>query len=345
MMSSSSEPEKTVETLQKTRRSAIAIFIILAVVFGIFLITLGTLLVKQSPYDVIFATVGSTLIAVGIVDVVAETFIRPGTTDLMKQCFPLFANPKNAPKDALKQQLVNIISHLSPKPEHEEDFASFFKVAIVEQLKNLSKEDFDVSLKLEKAKLGDALPLLTKVSCEWKYDVHNNANNDEQYEIPFYCNTFSYTNMKIPLKDHIGVEQVIATHGMGSTEDVGERYGLYKQQPTSYDGKVQLQPKNPLLVKLLPNETLSVYIKYHYIGELCDRHTQRMSMLTYKTSLNIEFDPKDFIVVVDAFCLPKQTPVSKHHKYDWNGWLLPNHGFIVEWKPILSSQRSLEKEQ
>jgi len=333
-MSSSIEPEQTNDALEKTQRNAIIIFILLAVFLGTSLIAAGVLIAKGTYYEVILATIGSTLIAVGVVDVVSETFIRPGTIDVMRRCFPLFVNPAKTPKDTLKQQLVTIVGYILPKPESAKDFAKFFKEVMVDQLTDLSRENFGVTLELEKVKLSSTLPELVKVTCEWKYQIHNYSNKERAWEIPFYCNTFSLVNKGLALKDHIMVEQVLVTHGAGQPEDVGIERGIYKQQPKQYDGKVELVPKESLLVKLLPNEVMSVYLKYHYIGELCDRHAQRMSMLTYNANLAIDFDQKDIAVTVDDFCSLKKTPVAKLHRlYDWNGWFLPNHGFIVEWKP------------
>ena len=320
------------EDAEGTRRKAIVLFILFAVCFGVALIAIGILLFRGSYVEMMLATIGSTLIAVGVVDVVSESFIRPGTIDVMRRAFPLFANPAKVPKDTLKQQMINIASHVSPKKELCDEFAKFFKEVLVDQLTDYCRENFDVSVRLEKVNTGPAQGLV-KVTSEWKYVVHNTSNKQTAYPIKFYCDTDSFVSKVLTPKDHIEVQKLFITHGSGNPDDIGQKNGIYKQLPKQHNSRVVLDLTKPILVEMLPNEPMYVYIKYWYLAGSHDRHSQRMSMLTHNISLIVDFDKKDFVVTIDEFCSPERATVDKYHRYDWNGWLLPNHGIIVEWKP------------
>jgi hypothetical protein len=320
------------EDLQKTRNRAIIIFILFSVFLGTSLIAAGILGFHGTYYELMLGTIGSALIAVGVVDVVSEVFVRPGIVGILRNTFPLFADPAKLSKDALKKQLVYIAHHIAPKPELAQEFAQFLKKSVADQLTDYCREDFDVSVRLEKISAGPAQGLV-KVTSEWKYIIHNTSDRPTTYPIQFYCNTDSFTSKGLGLKDHMAIEKILVTHGVGEPQDVGQKHGVYKQQPRQFDSRVELDLTPSILVELLPNEPMSVYVRYWYIAESRDRHSQRMGMLTHNIALTMDFEKKDFVVIVDDFCSPKRTTIAKFHKYDWKGWLLPNHGFIIEWKP------------
>jgi hypothetical protein len=224
-----------------------------AVASGIALILGGVFFFRGTYVEMMLATIGSTLIAVGVVDVVFEAFMRPGIGEMIKQALPLFANPSDSPKDALKAQLVNAAKFACPDLSMAEDFAQFIEKTVAKQLTGLCREDFVVSLKIVRI---PAHRKLVRVMCEWSYKIHNHSNKEEPYEVPFYCNTFLAQGF--PTGELIKVDIVQVTNGLNVTENIGELYGIYSQQPRETNSKVELAPSRPMLTKLLPKETISV---------------------------------------------------------------------------------------
>jgi hypothetical protein len=320
--------------LEKSKNIGIVLFVMVVVLSGIAVIALGILQYHGTYYEMILSSIGATLIAVGIVDVFSELFVRPSLVSIMRRSFPLFSDTTKVPKETLRKLIIEIVGLLSPRPDLKEEFKQFFESNIVRQFHQFFREDFKVSIELRTKQLGESK--IVEVFSEWTYDVHNITDEVRGYPIPFRCSTYSFVSRGLALRDHIQIEkmQVTRTSKPSEPEDIGKNYGAYSQIPKKIDSaKVELKFDKAPVVEIEPLQKVTIFIKYRYVAEHCDDHTQRMSVFTKNIHLILNFDPNELFVDVDEFCIPKKTTVAKAHSYVWNGWFLPNHGFIVEWKP------------
>lgn len=315
-------------------RLGIFLFILVALLIGVILILVAAFYYKGTYLDTVLSSIGATLIGVGIIDVVSEVFIRPGVITVMRRSFPLFSDPSKVPKDTLRRLMVNIVGELSPKKEFKEDFMKFFEGNIVEAFREYYRENFDIHIKLKRDKIGTAEVVKTKT--EWTYDVHNITDKTVTYPIPFRSETWSFVKKGVQLKDHMKIEKMQVTRHKDKTqtpEDVGQEFGVYAVAPKPKDSVlVVLELDKKPVVQLPPHETVTVFVKYSYLAELCDDHTQRMSLLTKNVSVTLDYDEEDFSLDIDEFCVPKMIIAEEKHSFQWKGWFLPSSGFVAFWK-------------
>jgi hypothetical protein len=317
---------------ERYRKTSIIFFICVIVLIGVLLLLIATFC-RGTLYEYVFASLGSTLIAVGLVEVVSEGFIRPGIIGRIRESFPLFATePKAMPRDLLISRLTDFIRVLSPRPELEEGIVELFRAIFVDPLRETYRDDLRITLKLEKQSFnGNRLCKITAIA---EYTVHNITKKEVKYETPFYSNTFSYTNKGIPIEDHIKLLKMTITEKGGAPIDLGAIYGLYSTVPVPKDPlKVELKlPVIPVFT-IKPDSEITVYVEYSYLADLMDGHTQRVGGVTKNVKVRVDYQENDFFVDLDSFCMPPVNIVSFGHSYAWDGWFLPNHGFRVLWKP------------
>jgi len=322
--------------LEQSTRIGIILFVVVVVLIGIIFIVWGTTQYHDRDiyYEMVFTSIGATLIAVGVVDVSSQLFVRPSLVSTMRRSFPLFSDKTKVPKETLRKLMIEIAGLLSPRAELKTEFEQFFDQHIVHQFHEFIREDFKVSIKLgiRTMNAGKAVD----VEASWTYDVHNITNETKVYPVNFRCSTYSFLSRNLALKDHIRIEKIQVTRPKkpNDPEDIGKDRGIYTLQPKKVESaKVQLKLEEPLKVEIESLEKVTIFVKYRYVAENCDDHTQRMSKLTRNLHLTIDFNPNEFFVDVDEFCIPQKNTIEKAHSYVWKGWFMPNHGFIVEWKP------------
>jgi hypothetical protein len=186
----------------------------------------------------------------------------------------------------------------------------------------------------------------------WDYDVHNITDSPLVYAIPLRVNVQSFTEEGLSVADHVRIEEVVA-----SVDDRDEWIDLTRScnlclEPilSSDKTRVMLSLNGRAKHTIPPHNITRVHLKFSYVAHLLDSHIQRMLSLTRNTRLKLNYSAKDFFIEVSDFCPALKKTLVADHDYEWNGWLLPFHGFIVEWKPTwmfsssFAATRKKEKE-
>lgn len=235
-------------------------------------------------------------------------------------------------RSLLESRLKKLAKTMHPIKELQGDFAHLFEFLFINQIRETCRENFELSLRLRRKDYEKGFSCAS-ACVEAEYKVRNVTEQPLEYKIPFTWNTYSFENHNVPLEDHLQIEKILVTREGGEQIDIGEKFKCYDLKP---------RPKPPLKVQLeLPPPTVeieplggaTVYLKFHALAKLIDNHTQRMVNLTRNLKLRLDFIKTEFFVDIDDFCLPKRVVINPMHEYEWRGWFLPRHGFVVEWQP------------
>lgn len=329
--------ERVVRYLERMRTISIALFVGIVVIVGILLIVCSQTYFKGTPLEFILASLGSTLIGVGLVDVVSEVFISPGViskiTQTLHKSFPsIFIPPETMEKSVLTTRIKEFVKALCPVDQIKDEYLHLFEKVFIEQFKEIYREDLGISIKLRKRTITEIS--ICEATVEVEYKVHNATDKKVDYKIPMYFSTYSFVEKGIPIEDHIKLEKITVTRGTEQPEDVGQAFGVYSVSPVEKSPlKVELVlPRYPTY-EISPRDNITVFFKYKYLADLIDDHTQRIVNVTRNLKVHIDYSEEEFFVDLDDFCMMDKKTISPGHSYEWDGWFLPRHGFCIEWKP------------
>jgi hypothetical protein len=324
-----------VKLLERYKIVGIVLFILFVVITGILLIAYASWAKLDSSSSIIFTSLGGTLIAVGLVDLLSEAFIRPGTVGTMKEMLNQFiSEPSKLPK-SLRTALVRaFVEALSPTDVLCPEVALLFDETFLNQLATTYRSDCVISLRLRKKTISGQV--VAEGTTDVSYHVHNLTDHTFKYAIPFAFNTVSFTDKGIAAAEHIKLSRISVTDSKGASIDVGNSVGAYGIVPTVhtiFPSKVELSlPQSPTF-DIEPHGSITVLLKYVYLAQLIDDHVHKMKELTRNINFNIDFLTNEFVVDIDTFCIPKMNTIDPNKRYSWAGWFIPYHGFCVAWHP------------
>lgn len=239
-----------------------------------------------------------------------------------------------ADKGLAASRIKSLVRTISPEKSLEEDFANLFQLLFIDQVRDTYRDNFDFTLKIEKKDFKEKGISLAQICAQAEYKVHNVTDHPIVYNIPFMWNTYSFEKYDIPLAEHCKIEKILLTKRDNTHIDVGADFKSYEVIPKARPPLKVETVLPPPSAEIEPFGTATIYIKFRYLARLIDGHTQRMVNLTRNVKLRVDFAEDAFFVDIDDFCLPKKAIINPGHEFEWNGWLLPRHGFVVEWRPI-----------
>jgi len=230
-----------------------------------------------------------------------------------------------------ESRMKKLVKAICPIKNLEDEFVELFQFLFIDQIRETYRDNCGLTLRIKKKGFKEVN--VAQICVQAEYKVHNVTEHPVLYNIPFKWNTYSFEKQGIPVQEHCKIEKIFVST-RNEQVDVGAKFKCYEAIPKSRPPlKVELDLPPPS-AEIEPLGTAAIYIKFSYLAKLIDNHTQRMVNLTKNLRLNIEYSEAEFFVDIDDFCLPKKTTINPGHSVEWIGWLLPRHGFVVEWKPM-----------
>jgi len=270
-----------------------------------------------------------------IKDLVSINSARLQNLDEQVRKVALEASVSEGNRTLLEARIKNLIRIYCPVKKLEEEFSDLFQSIFFDQVCEKYRDNCAIRVSIKRKDIKGVGVALVCVQAEYK--IHNVTERPLSYTVPFRWSTLSFVKRGIPLEDHLRIEKILVT------KDTGEQLNICKNLDDSLlrpkerpPMKVELELPS-VTIEIRPYGTITVYLKYAYLAELIDGHIQRMVSLTNNLRLQVDYSEDEFFVDIGDFCLPKKVTINPGHTYEWNGWFLPNHGFIIEWKPVEES--------
>lgn len=191
------------------------------------------------------------------------------------------------------------------------------------------REDFLIKLNLKKLERQ-----LFNLSVKGIYKLNNVSNDEIRWNIPLKLYTNPAGVYDIPIEEYIKLKRILLKSDRENIIDIGAKFGVYELRPSlTKDHRIELELPSPQIpaIRINPLDSVRIDVEYELLT-ISNKFTYTILFLTKNQELLVDYSDEQFSLEIHSLCSPRMKVIELGHHFKWNGWILPQEGFTIEWK-------------